>query len=626
MNNPEARPSLSPHGTARQGLAPSPAYPQALLDLMRDSDLDESSLFLVWQLAQLAPGLAAGEREAFMLLLGRLLVAQALGSTRLRIGEQDRTLLANVPDLVGTFRRDNAPPATSEPLVGGFPTGRPLVLDGDYLYAQRAHASEGRIVAALAQRLRRPGPYPKADIVAALADVVAAGPGVPSDEQRAAIVAALGRFLGIITGGPGTGKTTTALALVRTLVRLGASPASIALCAPTGKAASRLEEGFRNRLATLAQPPLADQTLLAQCPPAQTLHRLLGSVPRIGGSFATATHLLPYRVIVVDESSMIDLVLMDRLLGALATDAVLILLGDADQLPSVSAGAVFRDISGHAARLVRGFRTDDAHSAGRQLAALTAGVRAGQAGPCLALCVARAQPELLHHQGVELVASDRRDQLLRRYHRRLFSDRTMQADMEHLYRFDGGAFDAAETQRLETLTTRLARTRVLAITRQRPTGVERANAFLHDLHGGGPAFLPGEPVLMLRNDYERGLWNGDQGVAVRVQRPGHPSAIAIVFRSRTGWLPVDPSAVGEAFSLAFALTVHKSQGSEFDEVILLLPDSPSPLSNRELLYTAVSRARRSFILCGAPQAFEAGIKTSENRSSGIAERLAGATT
>lgn len=635
MNTGEARPPLSPHGTAQQGLAPSPAYPTALLELMRENDLDEGDAYLVWQLAQLAPRLGAGERAAFMLLLGRLQLAQAMGSTRLAIRDQDRALLASLSDLVTVVPRpddphsphtDLSPASSAAALVATSVASRPLILDGDYLYAQRAHASERRIVAALSQRLHRTAPHPKAGIMAALADVAAVGPGVPSDEQKSAVVSALGRFLGIITGGPGTGKTTTALALVRTLVRLGVTPASIALCAPTGKAASRLEEGFRTRLATLAHPPSTDRALLAECPAAQTLHRLLGSAPGIGGAFATARQLLPYRVIVVDESSMIDLMLMDRLLAALAPDTALILLGDADQLPSVSAGAVFRDLSGHAARLGRGFRTDDAHPAGKQLTALTAAVRAGQAGACVELCIPRVRPELLHHKGAERMAADQRDELLRLYHRRLFADRDMQADLDRVYDFRDGACDASDAQRLEALTARLSRTRVLAITRQRATGVERANAFIHDLHGGGSAFLPGEPVLMLRNDYERGLWNGDQGVAVRVKRPGHPVSIAVVFRSRTGWLPVDPAVMGESFSLAFALTVHKSQGSEFDEVILLLPDAPAPLCNRELLYTAVSRARRSFISCGSPQAFEAGVKASENRSSGIAERLTIAST
>jgi exodeoxyribonuclease V alpha subunit len=139
------------------------------------------------------------------------------------------------------------------------------------------------------------------------------------------------------------------------------------------------------------------------------------------------------------------------------------------------------------------------------------------------------------------------------------------------------------------------------------------------LHGGGPWFLPGEPVLMLRNDYERDLWNGDQGVAVRMARPSQP--VAVAFRTRGGWQAVDPRAVASALELGFALTVHKSQGSELDDVLLMLPDFASPLLTRELLYTAVSRARRSVVVCGALDPWRAGVAAAEIRSSGLAERL-----
>ena len=124
---------------------------------------------------------------------------------------------------------------------------------------------------------------------------------------------------------------------------------------------------------------------------------------------------------------------------------------------------------------------------------------------------------------------------------------------------------------------------------------------------------------MLRNDYERDLWNGDQGLAVRVRRPGQP--VAVAFRSRHGWQAVDARAMGGALALGFALTVHKAQGSEFDEVLLILPDFACPLLTRELLYTAVSRARRSVVLCGALDQLRAGITTGESRSSGLAARL-----
>jgi exodeoxyribonuclease V alpha subunit len=604
-------PPLSPDGTARQSLAPTRAYPPGLLELVRDYDLHEGDAYLAWQVAELAVGVTSGDRDALMLLVGRLLVAQARGGTRLPTTEDDRSLLAKLPEL-----------------AGGAQGRTPLVVDGNQLYAERVHACEGRVVAVLAARLNRPGRFAKPAMAAALDDVVATGPGSPSEEQKTAVLATLSRFLGVISGGPGTGKTTTALALVRSLVRLGIAPARIALCAPTGKAASRLEDDFRTRLGLLAHPPLSDRTLLADCPKAQTLHRLLGTLhPRARFSLVTAP-LLPHSAVIVDEASMIDLALMDRLLAALADDTLLFLLGDADQLPSVSAGAVFRDLGAHALRLAHGFRTDVSQSAGKQLVELAKAVRAGRANVGGELWSVRAQPDRLTHRGVELLSADHREELLRRHHSRVFADAAMRSLVDHVYAFHDGAFEVADAGRLDTLAARLARTRILAMTRQRAAGVERTNAFLHELGGGGRGtpFLPGEPVMMLRNDYERGLWNGDQGVAVRVQRPRQPVMTAVAFRSRQGWQPVDPRTMGDALSLAFALTIHKAQGSEFDEVVVLLPDSPCQLLTRELLYTAISRARSSVILCGTPETFAAGVSASENRSSGIAERLAGLVT
>jgi exodeoxyribonuclease V alpha subunit len=590
-------------------LAPTRAYPPGLLDLVRDSDLDEGDAYLAWQFARLAASITPGERDDLMLLVGRLLVAQALGGSRLCASEADRALLAKVPELAGPAR------------------GRtPLILDGDQLYAERAHACEGRVVVALAARLARPGPFAGAAVAAALDDVVATGPGAPSDEQKVAIRTALSRFLGVISGGPGTGKTTTALALVRSLVRLGIPPARIALCAPTGKAASRLEDDFRGRLGSLKNPPLADRTLLADCPKAQTLHRLLGVVHGRGDFSVAVPNILPHGAVIVDESSMIDLVLMDRLLAALADDTLVVLLGDADQLPSVAAGAVFRDLGPYALRLGRGFRTDASQSGGKQLAALANAVRAGDVNAGRDRWVLRQQPDALAHTGVELLPAEHREELLRRHHAKIFADTAIRALVDRVYAFRDGVFESADALCLDALAAKLARTRILAITRQRAAGVERTNAFLHDLCGGGPLFLPGEPVMVLRNDYERGLWNGDQGVAVRVRQPGQPVAVSVVFRSRDGWQPVDPRTMGDALSLAFALTVHKAQGSEFDDVVVLLPDSPCPLLTRELLYTAISRARSSVILCGTPEIFATGVETSQNRSSGIVERLAGLVT
>ena len=591
-------PSLSPFGAAAHGMNKTRGFPAGLVELLAGSELDEGSAFVAWQLAALASGLAPADRDGLAMLVGRLLVAQASGSTRLPTGEQERALLAKSPELAGAGHT-------------------PLLLDGSYLYTRRTHACEVRVAARLSARLHS-SPFPPAQIKIAVDEAAATGLPAPSDEQKAAVAAALGRRLGVISGGPGTGKTTTALLLVRTLARLGVPAATIALGAPTGKAKGRLEEDFRARLHRLVDPPLADRDLLDRCPEAQTLHHMLGATAGLGGFQRAARDPLPYRAVIVDESSMIDLVLMDKLLDALPAGSQLVLLGDADQLPSVSAGAVFRDLGAVASRLGRGFRTDPSQAAGSQLIALATQVRAGAAGAAAALCSSRGSLDELRRQGAEHVAPELRDELLRRHHARIFA---AAPHAGRVFALHGEFFEGKDAGGLDELAAHLASTRMLSVTRQGPAGVERVNGFLHEMQGGGPSLLPGEPVLMLRNDYERELWNGDQGMAVRVARRGQPAATLCAFRSRKGWLAVDPVTMGSVLGLGYALTVHKAQGSEYDEVLFLLPEHECPLLTRELVYTAISRARTSVLLCGSLAVLESGVATAENRSSGIAGRF-----
>jgi exodeoxyribonuclease V alpha subunit len=600
-------PGLSPFGAASQAMGKAPGFPADLVELLATSDLDEGGAFLAWQLAALASGLAPAERDSLAILVGRLLVAQASGSTRLAVGEKEQAILARAPEITGPGMQAGA-------------ARTPLVLDGNYLYTERAHACEARVAARL-DGLMKPGPFSPSKIKQAVDEAAVLGLPMPSDEQKAAVASALGLCLGVISGGPGTGKTTTALLLVRTLARLGVPPATIALAAPTGKAKSRLEEDFRARLGQIVDAPRVDRELFALCPEAQTLHHMLGATAGPDGFLRAARDPLPYRAVIVDESSMIDLVLMTKLLDALPAGSQLVLLGDADQLPSVSAGAVFRDLGPIASRLGRGFRTDPSQPAGSQMVALGKEVRAGAADAAAALCSSRGSVAELRRQGAEHISSEHRDELLRWHHARLFDAAPVAPLARHVFSLRGEFFDGEDADRLDSLATHLGKTRVLSVTRQGGAGVERSNAFLHDLHGDGPPLVPGEPVLMLRNDYERDLWNGDQGIVVRVARIGQPAVTLCAFRSRKGWLAVDPFAMGSALSLGYALTVHKAQGSEYDEVLLLLPDHDCPLLTRELVYTAISRARRSVIVCGSLDTFKSGVAAGENRSSGIGERL-----
>jgi exodeoxyribonuclease V alpha subunit len=318
---------------------------------------------------------------------------------------------------------------------------------------------------------------------------------------------------------------------------------------------------------------------------------------------------------------------MDRLLRALRDDAVLVLLGDADQLPSVDAGAVFRDLSSLALRLHRSFRTDQAQSAGRRISECAAAVRAGDAGRLATLLTPRTGTAALAFDGVELVPGIEREAVLERWYRdRIVALPEWDQLVEHEYVFGPEGFSREDDDRLTSLHAHLARQRVLCVTRERPTGANPVNAFLHGLRAGpSDEFLPGEPVLVLRNDYDRGLWNGDQGLVLSVKQPGHAVRPLAVFRQSTEgtsrWLVVSPETLGDSLALAYALTVHKAQGSEHDQILLLLPEQPLPLLTRELLYTALTRARHAVVICGSAEVLAAGTGTTLTRSSGLAEKL-----
>ena len=602
---------LSPLGSARQQTASALAYPARLLSELRDADLGEEEAFLAWQMGQLASGIAETERRDFIALVARSLISGSQGSTRMRLAAAEAALLRKVPALVG---------ASGE--------RKPLIIDGDFLYHQRVLVCETRLAAAIKTRAAQPGADAKA-VKAAVAEIAATSTPPLSDEQQAAVTAALGRRLAVISGGPGTGKTTIALALGRGLVRLGVPASELALAAPTGKAANRLQESFQAGLAALPAPSAADRSLQSDCPPAQTLHRLLGYSPTTGRFRHHQNYRLAARAVIVDEGSMIDLSLMDRLLRALRDDAVLVLLGDADQLPSVDAGAVFRDLSSLAVRLGRSFRTDQAQAAGRCISECAAAVRAGDGGRLLSLLTPRSTTAELALDGVELVPATQREAVLERwYHDWIAALPEWNQLIEHEYVLEPDGFSPEDDDRLTRLQAQLARRHVLCVTRERPTGANPVNVFLHGLCADpGDGLVPGEPVLVLHNDYERGLWNGDQGFILSVAQPGHAARPMAVFRLSTAgasasrWLAVSPNALAEGLSLAYALTVHKAQGSEHDQVLLLLPDAPLPLLTRELLYTALTRARHAVVICGNADVLAAGAATSLTRSSGLAEKL-----
>ncbi|MBB4594665.1 exodeoxyribonuclease V subunit alpha [Xanthomonas cannabis] len=601
--------------------------------------------------------------------------------------------------------------------------------------------------------LPEPSSTGKASPAPSLTDKAPPEPSHSPDRQAQAAALALRRSLLLVTGGPGTGKTTTIARLL--LLRIaqahaaGHPPPRIALAAPTGRAAERLAESLRLAVARAiadgihlaptpgaaappgqaqqlpnpaasplvqatepanpAAPPLRQATEpanpavapprqatepanLSHLPPAgegarragegqpstwnsllptgaSTLHRLLGVIPDSPHFRHNADNPLPFDLIVVDEASMVDLPLMCKLVEAVADGTQLILLGDADQLPSVEAGDVLAAIlqaagpgdalqpedaqalqpllgsapgdttpaatsngglAGHRVHLLRGYRQADDFA----LAPLADAIRAGDADTALALLRSGELAGVHFHEDGEDPLSDGRDALLAHW------------------RALANAHDPAAALR------DAARLRLLTAVRAGPQGARGLNARIEQLLadtgsgarrlGAASPWFQGRLLLITENSYRHGLFNGDVGICLRSDAtpspgrsdegassgPGQPGAPATDNRAQgplVAWFEGDgdgqvrgfhPPAL-PAHESAFAMTVHKAQGSEFDDVWLQLPTRDARVLSRELLYTGITRARRALHLSGSEAVIRAALTRHAARISGLAWRLGG---
>ena len=636
------RPLFSPLGTAVERLAgeervesEAERWRRTLHRLGRAAaayDLGDESVYLAEELVANAWSLGERQRLALALVALALSAAERQGSTRLPLGggssgpmatlvtglcraaglESDpRQVLRDIGRLL-----DPSGTAPLDSLVGRPEDGRPLVTAGGAVASHRLYRSEERLVAGLAPRIGG----------GAVAEIDADGPLALTDEQRRAVAMAAALPLAVVSGGPGTGKTAICAALCRVLVRRGVAPRAIALAAPTGKAAQRLTWSVAGALAGLDCDPLPD---------ARTLHRLIGYHPGSGRWRHHARFPIPAEVVIVDEASMIDVELMERLVRALAPSARLVLFGDADQLPSVEAGAVLRDLAacgqeaGFACRLEKSFRMDPADPDGRAILAAARAVRDGRAGELGA--ATRVRPSELEYRGVEWIDHQPDAAALAQlvdawYQSRIAMDGRTRELARRTYRFAGGAPVGDSADELAALAATYERCRILAVTRRQAGGADALNLLFHrraaaELGAQGGDLLPGEPVVMRENDYARGLFNGDSGVVVRVQEGAHAPELRAVFAQPGGWMAFPVAALRPRLERAFATTVHQSQGSEHDHVAVVLPAHDIPLLSRELLYTALTRARRSVTLLGPADVLGACIERQVRRFSGVAAGL-----
>ncbi|MET0320245.1 MAG: exodeoxyribonuclease V subunit alpha [Duganella sp.] len=502
------------------------------------------------------------------------------------------------------------------------------------LYLRRYRQYEARLAAGL-QRIAAQAP--NADDLDAVGHVFAAlFPDAMQGDDRQARAAALAlrRALLLVTGGPGTGKTTTITRLLVLRIALAAAsgnqPPRIALAAPTGRAAERMAESLRRAVQAIVASGV-DADLCAALPDtASTLHRLLGVIPDSPTFRHTQDNPLPLDVLVVDEASMVDLPLMCKLVEAVAAGTQLILLGDADQLPSVEAGDVLAAIltaagpgnalraddatalqpllgpttpvdettgrlRGHRVQLLRGYRQD----ADFDLAPLADAARIGDADTALSLLRGGRLRGVAFHEDVLDPFEAGRDALLA--HWRSLAD----------------APDPA------TALSMAQRLRLLTAVRQGPQGVRGLNARIEELlsgrrTGATPAWFHGRLLLITENSYRHRLFNGDIGLCLA---DGRGALMAWFAGDASGEVRAFHPAALPAHESAFAMTVHKAQGSEFDEVWLQLPRNDSRVLSRELVYTAITRARTRLHVAGSAQVLRYALARHAVRMSGLAWRL-----
>lgn len=491
--------------------------------------------------------------------------------------------------------------AEGAPFIGVGDTALPLVLDdGRRLYLRRYRDYEVRLAAQLRARAAW---FDAGEDPARVARLLGPAGDAAPDWQRVALALSLYRRLLVLCGGPGTGKTWTIARMVA-LWRARHGPGyRIGLAAPTGKAAARLAEALGPLAATVAPT---------------TLHRLLGQRRHGVRARHDAAHPLALDALVVDECSMVDLPLMTRLVEALPARARLVLVGDPDQLPAVESGAVLAALAqfnhggsappGQAEWLraadagalpavpAAGLAANVVHLARRHrfaadsgLGALLDAVRAGDAPRVRALLAAGGQGAI---QWLQPAAASRAQVV---------------ADLREGYAPLLQARDAAAALRA------LGRFRVLCALREGMSGTRGLNPWIEARLAAHGTRVPA-PWLVEANDPLVGVYNGDLGVSL----PADPStlwfadgaAARAVARSR---LPAHASA--------WAMTVHKAQGSEFDAVMVLLPPRPHPLLSREWLYTALSRARQRVVVHAAPEVIDAAVLALGTRQSGLGARL-----
>ncbi len=517
--------------------------------------------------------LSGADKERFQLLVRTLTSSHEAGHSCLPVSSADAQLLETL-DLVSD---------------GGL---TPLVLHNRKLYLHRYFHYETR----LAEQIRAMAgvTFPlkeQKDLLDSYFNTTE--PGI--DWQKEAARVALQKALTIICGGPGTGKTTTVVKILALLLQATDQTLDVALAAPTGKAAMRLSESIGSSLDHLPLPEKIKDAIPRQ---AKTLHRLLGFRRNSPQFRHNRTNPMAADVVVVDEASMVDLAMMSKLVDALKPGARLLLLGDKDQLASVESGAVLGDfiksLPDNTVELQKSYRFDD------NIKDLAASINAGEGETAWRLL---AEPS---RKNINILQADFIGYVGQQYAGYMEEvHRHFEPDLRAIF----AAFNSFQ---------------VLCGVHYGNRGVEGINRMVESslarrgFECRSDSWYPGRPVLITKNDYSLELFNGDIGICLPERESG---AMQVWFERSDGGLRSYSPYRLPSCETVFAMTIHKSQGSEFAEVVVVLPEEDNRILGRELIYTAVTRAKNTVKIVAEQWLFEQALSRNIERFSGLADQL-----
>ena len=645
-NGPTSSIELNTTGTAYtqhkrllEAYSETSAVQDPLHEAVKLLELSSEHIYLAQELASLAP---SEHRESITHLAFLALSDVTHGNTATLIDEQTlktrlqmlygvddyETKLQNIISLINDIHN-------ARPVLGIEDT--PLVIENNKLYLGRMHRLEHSICDLILNRLKTNSTkkYEK-DLSTVLEEVLSTAPVTLTDEQLSAVEKSAISPITVITGGPGTGKTSIVVTLLRVLTRLKIPTGVMALCAPTGKASHRLNESIMQSLKQIQNPSAEDIELLENPPLAVTVHRLLGARPN--ELVAKKDNPIHSQVIIVDESSMMNLELMTRLLGALTPNAQLILLGDAHQLPSIEAGTVLSDLldslpNQYTCKLTKSFRMRADNPNGRSVLQSAQAINAADETKLFSTLERCHNPKELTWSGAEFAEVDDKADLanfLDEWFLKTALGQTTyrKAALEPRIYSPTDKFSEQDVKKLNTMFNKIAENQLLTVTRKSnfPTSSETLCEAIYRRYARAlkvapdGEFLAGEPVMMLKNDHTRKLYNGDIGLVIFVTR-GKEKSPHVVFQRGPNFEAFALELLAQDLTRAHAMTVHKAQGSEFQRVAVMLPFQYLPILSKEVVYTAATRAKQSVLFVGSEEILKKSLNAPIQRTSGLIDRI-----